>query len=147
MIGPDVLCFPRQFLPIGVNVDYRTSSMKQSPTRILASVLFFVLNEFRQTVLAEAAPSFTMQDAPKGWTLTHDEPRVVLRPGQTLRLPVTVRFAPLSRLKKPRWYRPRARWKALAPRMIVLSTSKNAATCGPAAGAVSPGVGSGTRSL
>ncbi len=29
--------------------------------------------------------------------------------------------------KNRRWYRARARWKALAPRMIVLSTSKKAA--------------------
>ena len=51
------------------------------------------------------------------------------------------------RLKNPRWYRPRARWNALAPRMIVLSTSKNAATRGPAAGPLSSSVGSATRSL
>ncbi len=32
-------------------------------------------------------------------------------------------------VKNFRWYSPRARWKIDAPRMIVLSTSKNAAAC------------------
>ena len=45
--------------------------------------------------------------------------------------------------KNPRWYRPRARWNALAPRMIVLSTSKNAPTPGPS-GAVTAGPAAGT---
>ncbi|GAA1849500.1 hypothetical protein GCM10009751_02200 [Myceligenerans crystallogenes] len=34
-------------------------------------------------------------------------------------------------MKNPRWYAARARWNELAPRTIVLSTSKNAAVADP----------------
>ena len=46
--------------------------------------------------------------------------------------------APMSRrLKNLRRYRPRARWKMLAPRTTVLSTSKNAAAVGSGGTAIS----------